>query len=217
MIDITVCILTHNRPKLFDRCINSVLTANTNGYNIEIVVNNDTCDITQQFHKNIQTRYFEFQDEDLSAIYKFLYDQSRGEYIFFLEDDDYIQPWFFSKIDTQYDINFIEYTSTSHLTLGPMKAMEIQRINRTIDTREPRMFVSQFNQTFFQLSQIAFRKNLVKCFPTGNALNNDLKLFQHICETANTLKYINHASWVQTTDGGDNISFTDLNKDERFY
>ena len=46
-------------------------------------------------------------------------------------------------------------------------------------------------------------------------INNDFNLFQQF-NKASSIKYINRQLWTQTTDGGDNISFDDLNTDRRF-
>ena len=42
-MDLSILILTHNRPKLFDRCIKSLknIELNTTGINYEILMNND--------------------------------------------------------------------------------------------------------------------------------------------------------------------------------
>lgn len=43
-MDLSILILTHNRPKLFNRCLESLknIELNTTGINYEILVNNDS-------------------------------------------------------------------------------------------------------------------------------------------------------------------------------
>lgn len=189
---LSILILTHNRPELFNRCIQSVLE-NLPTYPIEILVNNDSKDI-----KEVDgATYFYEKHSDLSNTYKFLFDKASNEFIYFLEDDDYILPNFFNSLDFGYDINFLNYRH--------------ENINNTISRRK-REFKE--DKEDFQLGQIVFRKALVRKFPSGNNINNDWILYKSLI---GTIKFIPEILWVQTIDGGDNISFSNLNKDNRFY
>lgn len=212
---LSICILTHNRPKLFKRCIESILSNNLTEYEIEILVNNDSADIQEIYDDNINVNYYYEKTYDISKLYYFLYKKSKGEYIFFLEDDDYILPHFFKKINFNYDINYFEYLSKPHLCEGKLIAKTRQKINRANKNLNFNNFLINSNFEYFQLSQICFKKNKLKTFPFGNILKNDLKLFKSIDKNS-TFFYIDKPCWVQTTDGGDNISFNNLNKDERF-
>ena len=94
---LSILILTHKRPKLFKRCIESVLT-NCDDYNIEIIVNNDSNDIEEIYNENIKIKYFYCKDT-LKNIYLKLINLSKYEKVFFLEDDDYITSNFFKNVD----------------------------------------------------------------------------------------------------------------------
>ena len=63
-----------------------------------------------------------------------------------------------------------------------------------------------------------FKKKLLdqNIFPKGNWINNDIAVFKRLNRIGTSIKYITKQLWIQTTDGNDNISFDDLNKDERF-
>lgn len=213
---LSICILSHNRPELFTRAIESVLTA-TRDFEIEILVNNDTKDITEKLSDDINIVYTYLVSEDLSEIYKHLYTSARGEYIYYLEDDDYINIHMFSYLDFNYDINYMLYTSKPHISEGGISlAVKRQHLNKhLINESNYCKFISKYDPTYFQLGQICFRKNIVGKFPTGNDINNDFNLFQQF-NKGSSIKYINRQLWTQTTDGGDNISFDDLNIDRRF-
>jgi len=188
---ISILILTHNRPKLFERTIKSVLD-NLPDYLVEILVNNDSKDI-----KEIEgATYFYEKHEDLSKTYKFLLDKATQEYVYFLEDDDYLLPNFFDNLDFNYDINFINYKH--------------ENIQEAI-TRHYREF--EIEEEDFQLGQIVFKKSLINKFPTGNIVTNDWTLFKSL---KGSIKLIPEVLWVQTTDGKDNISFPELNVDSRY-
>lgn len=214
---LSILILTHNRPTLFKRAINSVLN-NLPQYDIEIVVNNDTNDIYEIYDDRVSIRYFYFKDDDLSSIYKSLFVHAKGEYVFFLEDDDYIQSNFFTDIDFEHDVYYLDYTSQPLIEeIGPVA--QYDRITRSnmhlIDETKLRFFKRRCNFRDFQLSRIIFKKCIVQSFPSGNSINNDAKLFKSL--NGDTIKYMRGSRWIQTTDGNDNISFDKLNKDERFH
>ena len=80
---LSILILTHNRPKLFKRCIDSVIK-NLPDFDIEILVNNDSNDIEEVYSENITIKYFYKKYKELGETYRFLYFESKGEYIFFL-------------------------------------------------------------------------------------------------------------------------------------
>lgn len=195
---LSILILTHNRPELFKRCLESVLNIlPENVDEVEVLVNNDSNDITKIIHN--QVKYFNYKDNDLSNIYKFLFNEASGDYIYYLEDDDYLNVHFFKAIDYSYDINFFTFISTDirdTLKIGSIEEIPIKN-------------------TLFQLSQILFKKNLVHNFPQGNHLDNDWKLFQDIRDKG-TIKLIKYFAFTQTTDGKDNISFKKYNKDIRW-
>jgi glycosyltransferase involved in cell wall biosynthesis len=212
---LSICILTHNRPELFTRAINSILS-NHPDVDYEIRINNDSRDITEIPGDNIYYSYY--KDKDLSNVYRYLFDSSVGEYIYYLEDDDYIHPTFFNNLNFEYDINYMLYTSVDHITYyGPKQAIKRQRLNRHLmNVTDYKTFIANFNDKYFQLGQILFRKDCIEEFPSGNNLNNDYILFSECINVNSTIKYIDRQLWTQTTDGKDNISFEELNKDERF-
>ena len=214
---LSILILTHNRPLLFKRCIYSVLN-NLPNYNIEILVNNDSNDITEVYSDKININYFYKKNKKLTDTYKFLYDKSKGEYIFYLEDDDYIKSDFFKFLNFNYDINFLNYLSKDILSskknlLSYYKRFFIKFKPLSKITNLSK-FIDKFEPVDFQLSQIVFKKNGIKYWPTEDNIFNDYKIFKSL--ELETIIYISKPLWVQTTDGKDNISFKTLNKDIRF-
>ena len=92
---------------------------------------------------------------------------------------------------------------------GMNVALHRQKINRKfLSCTDAKQFVNTAEMEYFQLSQLcAFKKSLLDTFPTGNNINNDLTLFKIISKNMSSFKYIPKTLWVQTTHGGDNISF----------
>lgn len=195
MPTLSILILTHNRPHLFDRCIHSVLR-NLPKYQIEILVNNDTNDITEIYDDRTDIGYSYEKSTNLSDIYRGLFEKAQGKFVFFLEDDDYILPCFFDELDLSYDINFVNFMAHD-------PRIAVQRAKREFMVDEEQ----------FQLSQLIFSKAALRVFPNGNNIHNDWVLFQSL----NGSMVLNKRPlWVQTTDGKDNISFEKYNTDDRF-
>ena len=214
---LSILILTHNRPLLFERCINSVLN-NLPNYDIEILVNNDSNDITEIYNDKVNIFYYYEKNKKLTDTYKFLYEQSKGEYIFYLEDDDYLKSNFFKFLNFNYDVNFLNYLSKDILTYKKNLTSYYKRfftkfksLNKINNLSE---FLNIYEPRDFQFSQIVFKKNGIKYWPTEDNIFNDYKIFKSL--ELETIFYISKPLWVQTTDGKDNISFKIFNKDKRF-
>ncbi len=185
-MNLSILLLTHKRPNLFNRCLSSALVDIPK--NVEILVNNDSNDIVEVKHP--QVSYFYYKNSDLSKVYKHLFDLSTKDYIYYLEDDDVLSKLFYKYIDLSYDLNFLNYTPVD---MHDFKAK----------------FKIETTNDLFQLSQIIFKKDLLTNFPTGNYRDNDWYLFQTVLKNAKTINLIKQRLFRQTTDGNDNISFGD--------
>jgi hypothetical protein len=184
---------------------------------MEIIVNNDTKDITEVYDKRVDIKYHYNTYRDISNVYRSLFDRATGRYIYYLEDDDYIRRNFFTKLNLDVDINFMEYISEPIIkSLGFIDSHRLITKSRYIDHKSPVGFLNEFDHTEFQLGQILFKKSTIKNFPQGNDLQNDYMLFTEVVSNSTTFNYIADQTWVQTTDGMDNISFPELNTDVRF-
>lgn len=185
---LSVLILTHNRPKLFERCIQSVLL--NKPVWAEILVNNDTSDITEI---DGATYYYEKNYDDISKTYQYLFDVARGEYIYYLEDDDFVVSNFWDIISNDLSSNnnnnnlMYQYVPENNMNLYFERFIHNPDINR-----------------HFQLGQIVFRKDDLDVFPKGNSIHNDWVLKESLkSECVSIPKPI----FVQTLDSGNNMSF----------
>lgn len=204
-MQISILILTHKRPKLFERCIHSVLKNKPK--DAEILVNNDTKDIIEI----PGATYFYENNYDLSVIYNMLINKAKGKYIFFLEDDDYVVPNFWelvysSMCDKTLFFNYIPHNGM----LEYFKRFK-NKIKNTTYSKD--YFFKICSEEHFQLSQIIFRKEDVTTLMKGNFLDNDFKFFKKI---NNDILYNEKPIFIQTIDAKDNISFLKYNTDLRF-
>lgn len=196
---LSILILTHNRPKLFTRCLQSVLDQLP--ANVEVIVNNDSKDIDEVKHPQISYHYNQY--DNISLIYKFLLDQSTGDYIYYLEDDDYLAKDFFSitLADDLIAGNYIPMYEPTYL-------LECMRLN-TNAVIDPSTFVANLNLKHLQLSQFIFKRTVIKDFefPMDNNVHNDINLVMYAASKSKQVCTLNKVLFYQTTDGGDNISF----------
>lgn len=203
---LTILILTHNRPELFKRCITSALK--NKPQEVEILVNNDSLDIEEISG----AEYFYKQDNNLSNIYNFLIQQAQGEYLYFLEDDDYL-------LDNFYNRFFENYNKQKTMVFNYMPAWGpkyyFDRFYNKIKNGEYKKkdFLDIVNKEYFQLGQFIFRKQDICEYMQGNFLDNDWKLFINI---NNDIIYNQEPIYQQTIDGKDNISFENFCSDKRF-
>jgi len=207
---LTILILTHNRPKLFDRCLSSIIKAYDiyladklidDKISLMIYINNDSLclDNYNEIYNNIiDIKYSYYKDDNLGNIYKYLFNLSSG-HIIYIEDDDYLSKNFFYNIDLSYDTNFLKFKLTSLL--------ETIQVNK--DFKLP-----SYN-SHFQLSQLLFKKELITNFPDNNDLDNDWNLYIMLKQITN-IHLVNKICFVQTQDGQDNISDIRYNKDLRW-
>lgn len=215
---ISFLILSHNRPNLFNRCINSILSNCPEHFknNIEIIVNNDSNDIAE-IESDITIRYFYNDSKNLSDLYSYIFDKSCGEYVYFLEDDDIILDTFFDNIIPNlgiYDLIMFGYVPYDFYNEKKFKIFFKNIVKKYYSIDE--YFNIPLNIKYFQFSQYLFKKNILdrNDFPKDNCLFNDYKIIWHL--KYQKFLFINKLLYKQTTDAKDNISFIEYCKDERW-
>lgn len=201
---ISILILTHNRPKLFDRCIKSVIDQITD--DVEVIVNNDSRDITETPHPAVTYHYNQYNN--LCSIYEFLLSQASGEFVYFLEDDDYLNENFF-KISLDADVICGNYMPTYKPNNVAEYACHFK--DRTYSSSHD--FLNTVSTWHLQLSQYIFKRSIITDFPFAydSHVHNDQRLVEHAVNKSSTIKSLSKVLYYQTVDGGDNISFPNDN------
>ena len=192
MKKLSILLLTHNRPKLFERALDAIIKQLRP--EIEVIVNNDSDDIVEIEHPQVEYHYKKFQH--LTGIYKFLYDISSGEYIYFAEDDDYITSDFIESIWNELSSDVV--IGNYNPVFNP--DFKIDAMSYVLN--------SHMNEFLLQLSQHIFKKDSIRDFdwPMDSDIHNDILLVKHALKN-NNYKLINKVFFYQTDDGGDNVSF----------
>jgi len=164
---LSILVLTHKRPEMFEQCLNSILRMKFN-FDFEILVNNDSRDIIPITDSRI--KYSNVFSNDISDLYKHLYDKAQGEYIYFLEDDDFLLPGFQNYVNK--NIN----NSDLHLGLfnSNLEEIRVKNLQSFLDWRR-----GEYRTDHFQLSQMLFKKTELK-WPKGNRISNDESLLKEV-------------------------------------
>lgn len=196
---LSILILTHNRPKLFTRCLESVLAQI--GPDIEVLVNNDSHDITEIEHP--QVKYFYYSSGSLCEKYKFLLEIAQGEHVYYLEDDDYLTKDFLT-VELDADLVVGNYCPT-YQTDDMLTFMTLYKEAHPSSDQ----FLNGLNTEHLQLSQHIYRRSHILDFefPMDSNVHNDIKLTVHAALKAKTIHTVGKVFFYQTVDGGDNISF----------
>jgi glycosyltransferase involved in cell wall biosynthesis len=205
---LSILIPTHNRPDLFQRCLHSVLSQLPENIDLEIIVNNDSQDIREIEHDKVSYYYAKF--DHLSYVYKFLLEKSEGEYVYFLEDDDYLAKDFFEKVPlvgNHIAGNYMPCHDRENL-------LEYTMMYLTETDIDAERFIERLDYRRLQLSQHIFkRKTIIDFdFPDDSEITNDIILVIHAVRNAGNVNTLNKVFYHQTQDGGDNISFPESNK-----
>jgi hypothetical protein len=179
---------------------------------LEILVNNDTDDIVELYKSGVPTEYTYEVNDNLGIIYKSLFDRASKEYVYFLEDDDIMEPQFFAELSKHssdiYYFNYVPYKVTTNF----IRYFDYTKYYINSTKTE---FLKSFDNHNFQIGQMCFKKTAlpVEAFPVDNNINNDFVIFTRL---QGTFKALPVYLYKQTTDGKDNISFKSYNKDPRW-
>jgi glycosyltransferase involved in cell wall biosynthesis len=182
---LSILIPTHKRPGLFNRCLLSALKHIPK--DVEILVNNDSNDIYEVQHD--QVKYFYNQFDNLSGVYESLLSNANGEFIYYLEDDDYLTDSFYEVMSylNGYDIiHGLYYPSWNDNWIAKCAKDEVLQLGQFIMKRE---LVNQWE------------------YPEDNCIHNDRKLIEFLLSKGARKLLLHKVLYIQTTDGGDNISF----------
>lgn len=197
---LSILIPTHNRPHLFTRCLKSVL--DQINPRVEVIVNNDSRDILEIEHPQVKYYYNKFNS--LCEVYQFLLWQARGEYVYYLEDDDYLLPDFLASLEYGADMIAGNYYPTYETT----DKLVYPRLYKPalVSSKE---FLENLNEEHLQLSQYIYRRTTIEDFefPKDSNIHNDILLTKHAANRCTTIRTTNKIFYYQTVDGGDNISF----------
>lgn len=124
---ISVIINAYNSEKTIEKCINSILDNNYNDYEI-IVINDGSQDKTEkilELFASDKIRYYYKQNTGIADSRNFGIEKAKGEYITFVDSDDYVSNKFFEGLD-EYINNGIEIIKRKAIIVDGEKENKIQ-------------------------------------------------------------------------------------------
>lgn len=115
---ISFIIPTYNAEKTIEKAINSILNQEKSGLEYEIIVVNDsskdqTNEVMKRFEKNEKIRYFiKESNTGLSDTRNYGINKAKGEYLIFVDSDDYISKTLLKDIEPyiKQNIDLIKWT-----------------------------------------------------------------------------------------------------------
>lgn len=198
--NLTILILTHNRPNLFYRLfehLNKILKNEC-----QIVVNNDSNDVCiprYGNYKNVRLFYNKF--DNLTNIYEFLIKCVDTEWFYILEDDDI--PLNFLKAFEYF--NNLNHSNHFDAIVGSYYTFDKKFIKYDLESPD-----FQLSQVIFKNKEYNFEPLYSKC--KGNCIYNDYYLVK---ENIKNPFVTNYCFYKQTIDAQDNISFPEYSNDKR--
>lgn len=139
-IKYSVIIPIYQAERTIRRCLDSLLDQPHD--NVEIILVNDgstdnSGEICKEFaNKNACIHYFEKENAGVSAARNYGIGRASGEYLLFVDSDDYVTPDFFSAADSvlaEYDYDLIQFSN--FFTDGSNQTKRIRKLFRAT-TRE---------------------------------------------------------------------------------
>ena len=101
MPKLSVIIPLYNKEESVERCVNSVLTQDFTDYELIIVNDGSTdksADIIKQKYSDARIRLFNIDNRGVSSARNLGLKEATGEFIIFIDADDYISPQYFNHI-----------------------------------------------------------------------------------------------------------------------
>ena len=98
---ISIIITAYNAEKTIEKCLNSILDTKYNDYEI-ILVNDGSIDNTEkiiELFASDKIKYYKKKNTGVADSRNFAIDKAKGDYITFVDSDDYVASNYFEEID----------------------------------------------------------------------------------------------------------------------
>lgn len=203
MIKLSVCISVHNTAKLLPRCLDSILAQTYKNIEI-IIINNGSTDNSHDIMKSYQkenANVFVYEQSDLGLAQgrQSGVNHATGDYIAFLDADDYVLPEMYEKmlaIAEQTDADIVEcQTSRNGVVLSsPYKGLyHSQDVLRDYFAGEPilsMLWIRVYKSALFEKP----------VFPEFYINNEDIFALPCLLKSASTIYFMNECLHVYSDD-----------------
>lgn len=218
---LSVCISVHNTEKYLKRCLESVAVQNMDGLEL-ILVNNGSTDGSAKIMRNFLTSHpemsisiYEQEDRGLAQGRQTGVNHASGEYITFLDADDYVLPSAYTKLyqaAIENDLDVVEM-ETKH-----GEDIISSGVDGTIKCRELFKAYCKYGEVIpTMLWMRIYRKSLFKkpVFPQIYMNNEDYFAFPCLMLAGDRMGFVKEVLHVYSKDNSDSV-MTRLEKDPAF-
>lgn len=216
-IKFSLIIPTYNVEKYIEKCIRSIIEQNYDNYEI-IIVNDGSTDksidvINKINNKKIQI--FNKKNGGLSSARNYGLTKATGDYIWFIDGDDYIEPGSLKKLNNiiqkeKYDCICFEY----NIVKNDVKIPEIDKKNNYNEKDFPLIAVSActkiFNRKFFVNNSFKFYEGI---------LFEDLELIPYVLCISKNIYFLEEQLYNYVQRNGsimNSLSEFKKNRDDKF-
>lgn len=216
-IKYSVIIPVYNAEKTLRRCLDSLLSQQYDGAEY-LLVNDGSRDgsgsICSEFaRQNDRVRYFEQENCGVSSARNTGLDHASGEYVLFVDSDDYVTPAFFSEIDAElerYDYDLIQFSN--YFVKDQVRTARIRTPFRATTRRElfPMLMETLWKKKSNQPWAKVYRRALIEAhhirFPLDMEVGEDRAFYIHYSYYMSSLCISEVPLYCVSVDNADSLS-----------
>lgn len=220
----SVIIPVYNAENTIERCLQSLLSQNRGIAEI-LLIDDGSTDRSGEICKKYESEYsfircFSKENGGVSSARNYGLDNASGEYVLFVDSDDYVEENYFEQIDS------VINSENPDLMIYKLRLENEDAIEETRDLTKiagenmSAMLAAELKKgTMYSLCSKVFRRDLIEKnklrFKTGQYIAEDLQfVFSYLMEVKSAVKY-DCSLYIVSIDNGDSLSRkkrTDLGK-----
>lgn len=216
-IKYSVIIPVYKAEQTISRCLDSVLSCSFD--NAEILLINDgspdgsgaICKDYALSHPRV--RYFEKENGGVSSARNYGLEHASGDYVLFVDSDDYVTPDFFSAIDTvltEYAYDLIQFSNLFTDGMNQTERIREPYFATTRDQLFPKLIETLYKKKSNQPWAKVFRRSLIEVhgirFPEDMEVGEDRAFYMHYSLYMSSLCVSDHPIYVVSTENEQSLS-----------
>lgn len=204
---LSIVVPTHNNEKTLERCLNSILNQEYSNYEV-VLVDDGSTDLTssicQRFSQQYaRIKYYKRENQGVSATRNFAVEHAVGDFIMFVDGDDYVTKTFCSDAinnQRQYNSDIVEFGYTRLLAKDNYNVFFAFNTLNGLITKEQMMSKLMIDSYLWNK---LYRKSLFDNirFPIGQSYEDSAIIYKLI-DKAQQLSFIRKSNYVYAYSQG---------------